>query len=569
MMANSVDVKKPSGSPLSVRALSLPLLFAAVALALNVAFYSGYYMSDDASYLDGIQRLAAGEALTASNLAHTRLLVNYPAALVQWLFHSTTITILSFCLYHPAIVLTSYLAGCLAFDRRTALLGCAFVACSPVLYFFGGAILPDNALTFWCCALTCAVLWSAREVSREMTSARREGAAWGACGALTGLAYMAKEPGLVMTVPALVTIMLTPRPGARLSRALIGVAAFGLGLASALALETVLMRLSTDGWAIRLLSGVSSSSSVDVLLERMRQQGRSPIDRLVFWYEHAAVFYAEGLAIWVALAANIAAWFLPWRHGRTSLAIACAFWLWPFVYLTFGSTNLSRYVPPPIQHARYYAVCTPLFFVVAAAALVRGKQYVEERWPSRSAALRRALGYAPQAVVATTAVMMFLVVAPDAGTAYHALETRAFRAALLDGRSRYPHHPVLMSENFSLRLQPLLGELACTPCAPLLPYRAARSMADLPARPFLAVLGSPRKSDPLEKALRRHAAAGRLELRPAAGREYRAPRDPRTSARALLFSLTSRLGLSRWGSFERKSKAQVARLVEVVDPPTR
>jgi 4-amino-4-deoxy-L-arabinose transferase-like glycosyltransferase len=563
-----VDAEEGS-SGLHARALGWPLLFAAVALALNVAFYSGYYMSDDASYLDGIQRLAAGDALTASSLAHVRLLINYPASLVQRLFGSATITILSFCLYHPAVVLLSYLAGCLAFDRRSALLGCAFVAASPVLYFYGGAILPDNALTFWCCALTCGVLWAAREAGRGNLSVPQEALAWGACGFLTGLAYMAKEPGLVMAAPALATIVLTPRPRSRLVRALLGGVTFVFGLAFVFGLEALALRFSTGDWVVRLLSGVGSASSVDVLLERVKRQGTSPIDRIAFWYEHARIFYGGGLAIWLAVAANVAAWFFLWRRARTSLSIACAFWIWPFVYLTFGTTNFSRYLPPPIQHARYYAVCTPLCFVVVAAALMHAARYFEARSAQASLPLRRALRATPYAVVAVTAVVMFLAVAPDAGTIYHALETRAFRAALQDGRSQHPQHPVLLSRHFSARLGPLLGDLACSPCAPLLPYRPVKSVADLPPRPFLALFGAPRKTDPLENVLRRYAKAGQLELRPPAGRKYKAPADLRTRARAQMFSLTSKLGLADWGGSGRKRKAQVARLVEVVDRPTR
>jgi hypothetical protein len=44
--------------------------------------------------------------------------------------------------------------------------------------------------------------------------------------------------------------------------------------------------------------------------------------------------------------------------------------LWMFVYLTWGTMNLSRYIPP-ILHTRYFTILLPFLFVMASASLWR------------------------------------------------------------------------------------------------------------------------------------------------------------------------------------------------------
>jgi hypothetical protein len=538
--------------------LAWPLCLAAVALALNLFFYSGVYMSDDMSYLGAIQRLAAFRPIDTANIAHTRLLVNLPAALTYALSGSLTATILGFCLYHPLIVVLTYLAGRVAFTRGGARASAALVAVSPIFYFFGGTALPDNCLATWLAALLAFVVWVLVSARNGALSERRELTLWCVAGVLTGVAYSAKEPGLVMAVPVSLSIFFTRLGRKGLARSIVGGLTYALGLGAWLVVEAVLIRVVSGHWTIRLLAGVGNESTTDVLLARVSQQGVWPLERLEFWYEHSREYFGPGL--WVILAAQVAGWWVFRGFRRVLLAVVIAFWVWPFLYLTFGTTNFSRYVPPPIQHPRYYAVCMMPALLVTGAVLVRSSQLIRERLGERRAALRILIERVPALLVALWGGLGLINFAPRAGTAYRAPQTKSALAAFKDARELYPERPVVFSEYLSVRLAPLLSARSCDGCVDVLANPT--SIQDVPERPFVilaATKGYDRTLGPAIEALKRSKT---ITVKSVGLGSYRAPWGRMNELKAAFYPVLGALGEPTW---ERADPKHAIRLLLVSD----
>lgn len=516
------------------RGLALAMLSA---WALNLYFYAGYYMSDDGSYLSGIQEIAGLHAIDPSNVALTRLLAITPAALVYAASGSLLLTIASYTLYHPLLVGAVYWAGCLAFKRKTALLAAVLVALSPVYYTFGGAILPDNSLCLWLALLLGALLWVLRDQQRAHGSERRELALWWGVGLLNGLAYSAKEPGLVVAAPVgLAIVIVRLQQGARW-RALRAGLAYGVGLLSFLLLECVALRIASGSWVFRLTAGMGSTGNMTALVGRVQQQGITPAARLAFWFRSNHEYFAP--LVPVVLAGSLLA---PWLARRrlleargSVLAILVAFWVWPFVYLTFGTTSLRHYVPPPLQHARYFSVCVAPALLLSAAVGVQLFEQLRERVPEARAALRRALAAMPYALALLWGLVQFVDFEPGAGVLYRAATTKSALAAFQDARRLQPQLPVVLSSQLGGRLDPLLHSPGCSACEHIISQVDALEQA--PPRPFVALILAKNRRDSLGPVLTRLQKKRQIELQPLGQGVYRAPAGRRAELRSALYPL--------------------------------
>jgi 4-amino-4-deoxy-L-arabinose transferase-like glycosyltransferase len=511
------------------------LLLALLASVLDLYFYSGFYMSDDVSYLEGIQRIVSGRTIDVNDLAHTRLAVTLPAALSYAITGSISLTILSFCLYHPILVLLAYAAGKLAFGERIALYGAALVALSPTYYFFAGAILPDNCLTLWLATALVIALYVDDARARGALGRGRERMAWAVAGLLTGVAYSAKEPALVLT--AVLGVVAASRAGRDgVVHAMSCAASYGAGLMAFLAGEVLALRLLSGQWVVRLLAGVGSVASAAALEERAGRQGWLPWDRIAFWYHAATPYHGVGLVLVFILAANVAAPFLVRREQRRPLWILLAFWIWLFVYLTFGSARLDRYLPPPIQHARYYAPCAFAALLVLAASLVGAADGAARRLGAARPRLGRWCHHAPTVVVAALAVLMFARIERRAGAVYRAHQTKSALLAFGAARRLHPDLPIVLSDYLSKRLAPLVA-VAKTP-----PLSAPSDNASLPARPFSFLRASPPfEASSFGAILDRLKDENAIEIVPDGEKIYLAPYGRRAEIAAATSSLRSAL----------------------------
>lgn len=539
---------------------------ALLAWLLNLYFYTGYYMSDDVDYLEGIQRLSRLEPLDPSDIAHMRLALIGPASVIYALFGSVTATILSYTLYHPLLVFVAYAVGRRVFTPGAALLGAGILAISPVFYVYGGAILPDNCLSLWLGVVLWLTLRTLQEAAAGNLSRRAELVFWLLTGGVTGVAYSAKEPGIVVAVPLAISILCVRlRDGARW-QALWSAVAYACGVLLFVCLETLLLRALSDTWAVRLLGGVGNAGNVEALLKRVGQQGLWPGERLTFWYGRSIRFYRAGL--FVIVLANLVAWPLLGRRGehpsqRRYVAVLLAFWLWLFVYLCFGTTNFSRYLPPPIQHPRYFSVCMLPAVLITAAVSWRLAELLAERLPRPRAWVPRLVRLLPAVLAAVWGVVLLQRFAPRAGQVYRAAQVKAAFAAFEDARRLYPDRPVVLSNYLADRLAPLLQGRGCTACDRIVTH--VDSAAELPERPFVAIIAHRKDNDTLGPVISKLKRRKRLTLEQIGHGSYRAPYGRWNELRSALYPLFGEFSEPSW----RVAKPRLAvRLYLVSDAPT-
>lgn len=539
---------------------------ALIAWLLNLYFYTGYYMSDDAEYLDGIQRLSRLDPLDPTDIAHMRLALIAPASVVYALFGSTTLTILSYTIYHPLLVFVAYAVGRRAFAPGPALLGAAMVAVSPIFYVYGGAILPDNCLAVWLGVVLWLTLRTLQEAKAGKLTTRAELAFWLVTGGVTGVAYSAKEPGIVIAVPLAISILcLRLGDGARW-RALWCAVAYGSGVLLFMALETLLLRLLSDTWAVRLLAGAGNPQSVEAYVKRIEEQGLWPLERLRFWYDRNERFYEAGL--FVLLLTNLVALPLLGRRGeqpsqRRYVAVLLAFWLWLFAYLCFGSTNFSRYLPPPIQHARYFSVCLVAAVPIAAAVLWRLTELLVRFLPQHRPWLPWLIRTLPVALTMFWGLAMLWHFEPRAGQVYRAAQAKAALAAFEDARRLYPERPVVLSPYLARRLEPLLAARGCSACGRIVTH--VNSLDELPERPFTVLISNKANKDSLGPVITKLKKKKKLMLEAVGDRRYRAPSGRWNELKAGLYPLFGELSEPSW---EVATSRHEVRLYLVSDAPT-
>jgi len=412
-----------------------------VAAVLDFLYFTGFFASDDASYLKAARQIAdVGNDLPAypwrGSLASTRLGITIPDGIAYWLSAGDVVTIAWFhVLYHLALVGLAYAIGREAWDARTGLIAAALVATSPVLYVFAGAVLPDNATAVWLAVVLLLLLRVRRRALEGPLGAREAGRRYLVAGLVLGVAYACKETALIMTVPCAAIIV----AGAPRLRSWVWVrdgAFLAAGLLVFVLFEAVLLRLITHEWMWRL-GGVESSGAV--FAERMTTQGTGPFERLVFLADTLRTLMPlTGLAL---VGAAVAYPFL----RRRDVALLAFFW-WPLLYLTIGSTSFSAYRPSSIQ-ARYYAIV--MLPAAVMGAVVLGE--LLRRWPARR-------WVAPALVVVMAAIAVFEArhVVGFGGTIYRCADARAFRVAYDEARSAYPDYPVVLALDYRRRMTPLL-----------------------------------------------------------------------------------------------------------------
>jgi 4-amino-4-deoxy-L-arabinose transferase-like glycosyltransferase len=501
----------------------------ACALLIDFVFYTGFYASDDVSYVDGARGLVE-EGDGPASLGAVRLGMTVPGGLVYALSGGSVAAIAWFhVLYHLALVVLAFILGRLYHDELTGLFAAALAAMSPIFYVYAGAILPDNPTAVWLGLVMLLLELARRRAAAEQPMGARAACAWHfAMGLLLGVAYACKETGLIMTVPAAACVI-AAAPRLRDPVWIRNGIFMAAGLIAFLGIEALALRGATGEW---LLRPTMVGEAGDILLERMsRQGGSNPIDRFDFALEKRLLPFAP-LTTWLLLAGAVG--YLLLRRRR--LAPIVFFW-WPLLYMTIGSTSFSAYRPSSIQ-TRYYAiVILPAALMTAAliAALL-------ERWRTSARTPAWARGRAATAALVlalgAVAVRELAVNLPAAGNIYRGGQVRAFAEAYEIARTEYPQYPLVLSSYFGRRMRPLFDDEPPQDVYGVHGIGAARPRKGYPAPPYL-LLATPdlRNKVPLNR-LQPDVAAGLLAvICPAANRLEviedglrrlfgKAPRDP-------------------------------------------
>jgi 4-amino-4-deoxy-L-arabinose transferase-like glycosyltransferase len=420
----------------------------AVSVFVDLVFFTGFIASDDVLYVTAARQLVETGTLWPDLAAHeVRLLVIGWCALAGfWVRHDVQTIAASFVLFHQALTVLTFVLARQVQGLGAALLAALLTASFPLLVVYSTTILPDIPMA----VCFVAALLAFRSGLTLAPGAPRARLAFAVGGACVGLAYLAKESGLI-PVPFFVALTLfgtgsTLEPARRLGRAGARSGWLLAGLAFVLGLEALALRALTGAWSFRLRAffegGGGGAPSLAGLGERALGLERAVTDHL----PGAAV----AMVALVAVAAVIHA------AKRPGLGAILSFPAWYIAYYTWGSASLTSYYSPSLQ-ARYFIPCLP-FLIIALSALLstgsaRAAEYVRRRHPGMEWELRV---LAAAAVISAVAVQVALA-DRHAGRVYGApLVTQSLRA--LRSRSLAPDTPVVMSEVLGAQLFPLFQD---------------------------------------------------------------------------------------------------------------
>ncbi len=411
-----------------------------LALALDALYFTGFYASDDIQYIDACVSIAK-DGHMAPGFGNTRIGVTLPGAFVYWLTGSLSALVWFHVVYHLFLVPIAYVLARLVLDERAGLIAAALVAINPLFYGYAGAVLPDNSAT--CCFGLAMIALVATRRSADLGSgllswSTRRALGYFLAGAMIGLCYWCKESAIILTVPAAIMIMAA---GPSL-KSLVWVqngALFALGLAVVFALELVVLRVVTGEWINRL---TYLKDAAGELRQTMLEDGETPFARFAFASDQVTRWMP--VSMWLLLAGTVAFGFTRARDA----GLMALFWF-PVIYMTIGSTNMSEYVPPPIQ-GRYYAIVVLPAIVMSAVCV----SLLIQRWRTRSP--RAYTGLALVASLLLVGVYECKGALPLSGAIYRSRDVRAFIAALERADQLYPDYPIRLSPFFSGRMGPVL-----------------------------------------------------------------------------------------------------------------
>jgi hypothetical protein len=422
-----------------------------VALVLDFLFYTGFFASDDLQYLTGARGIARllelhGRGSAIPGMGNARLGMTVPAGVVYWLSDGNVATVAWYhVIYHLLLVGLAFLLGRLFHGERAGLIAAAIAATCPVLYFFAGAILPDNVTAVWL-AVILMLLELVRRREQDGPLPVRAAARWYvAIGFLVGVAYACKDTALIMTVPCAACVMASA-PSLRHPVWIRNGAFMIAGLLAFLLVELVVLRAVTGEWIFRpsMVADVG-----DAFVERMKTQGgANPLARL--WFGIDRLSSVAPVTIWILLAGALGYAFTP----RRRLSLLLFFW-WPFTYMTVGTTSFTAYRPSSIQTRYYGIVMVPAAVMTAIVAVELWRRWRESRAP------RFMRGRAAIAVVALAAVTIVAAEgvrnAPRSGNIYKALQARALLGAYEVARDAHPQYPIVIGSSWGKRVKSILA----------------------------------------------------------------------------------------------------------------
>jgi hypothetical protein len=417
----------------------------AASVVLDLVFFTGFIASDDVLYTTAARKLAETGSLWPDPAPHeARLLMIGWCALWGLCFrHDVQAVAASFVFFHQALTVLTFVLARPLQGLGGAFLAAALSATFPLLVVFSTTILPDIPMTVFLVAAFIAL----RAGVRGGEGMRGLGLA-ALSGAFIGVAYLAKESGLV-PVPLLVAMALFSgfswsETGARAKGAVTRAAALLAGLLLVLVLEALALRALTGSWFFRLGGFFAGEAGSAPLLTGLGRRAALLAD--------VAGAHLPAAAVLVALLAAAAAC----ARTRPGLWWILLLPAWYAAYYAWGSAQLTSYYAPSLQ-ARYFIPCAPFLMTGVSVILCdiyeRAAGAARRAHPPRDRALRAAAATALSAAVAA----LVAVCDRNAGVVYGApLVSQSLRA--LRSESPSLESPIVISEVLGAQLFPLLQE---------------------------------------------------------------------------------------------------------------
>lgn len=376
-----------------------------VAPVIRLALLTGPTGSDDLNYFHFSQQLAHFEHFTQLHHHAGRLIflivVGVPAALMGSITSGAIVNVLLLSVRDLFVVW---------FVRRETDMPCAAIAAAivslnAISITYAGIMIPDPLLSLLMFASAVALY----DALSEGTIAR--GRLVACAGALAALSYSAKDPGILMTAPSMIYIVLA-RGFALRERVRFGVL-YVVGLVAVAALESLAYYVISGDFLYRshALSKIHNATIVEApdLVAFLHSIYWNL--RLVTAFEVAStqVLIASGFVFVLALLT------------RSRLAYFSATGLFVGAYLIFGSSSFTRFMPLPVQD-RYFEPLVA-FLAVSAAALAHRFGTGPGRWSIKAAtvAVTVMLVASIPSVTANAGDVAFSGVGRNAGIAIRAL----------------------------------------------------------------------------------------------------------------------------------------------------
>lgn len=403
---------------------ALPLAILAVAIVLAYIYYTGIYCSDDTRYLSGIQKIAAGLPIDLSSIAERRMFFLLPGALTYWMFGTIDSAVVTYAGFYVGLVMLAWLMM-RRFGRATAAFTALLCALTPILFVYAGTLSPDLMSAFLSALLLyCLAKWQKRRATGK------GGLPWlsAAAGMVAMCGVAVKESNAVTASLAFAFFGIVFILDFRTQATRRSVATFLAGVLSFSLVESILYRVFAGEWH----SSLQNSAEAHGFAKFLESEGIYPIQRFDFL---ATVLDWWTLFLFTLALIAIIYFFLLWiwkkeHKNYLSLIIYTAFFAWPLLYFTIGSSSFHHYMPPPMQ-ARYYAPC-----VLPAAALI--------------ALMWRSIGGFSKIFAYFLALGIFAFLSfgtyvkyGDRGTSYWSRAKDSYNIAISDAHRIHPTWPIL------------------------------------------------------------------------------------------------------------------------------
>lgn len=320
-----------------------------LALLLRVACFTGLIASDDLVYSGFAQRIAEGRYALEYHHYAIRYGVILPVGLLYALIGVNEWSTIAVPLFASSLsVVLLALIGTKLFGIRAGLIAAVLLATFPLQLSLGTVLLPESIVECYVLLAVLVYVWTEDQapLARGVLA-----------GALIAVAYLTKEPALFIAPALLIDAALRRR-----WRQAFGIA---IGVGTVIVLEhayylTIAGDLMFRPHAMALHNRYVTGGRGEAAFEFISLGKRLFIEYPRMMLVPGKDFGIHSLAALVLSAVAL----LRLRHDRRAYFLL----IWavvPWLYLNFGSSSFTRYIPIPAA-ARYIAFTYPPLFLLSA-----------------------------------------------------------------------------------------------------------------------------------------------------------------------------------------------------------
>lgn len=390
-------------APVYPVALTLVLLSG---VFLRLHFMTGPVASDDTRYLEFARKFLSLSRFTEVDPAAGRLLF---LGLIGWpvkVFGHAVYAALANIAYASLVDLLVVWFCLREFGKHTALCAALIMVANPITISFSGMILPDPTLALFLLLSAFALHFGSHQ------EVRAQRYLWiAASGLLACLAYLCKDPGVLMLPVAVVVLFFFPAEATWQERFL-GPLLFVAAFAALFAVDGFVYLAYTGDFfykrhatTLRLNLGIAALGPVEFL----QQTSGVFLSCLEQWKDHL-------VPLWLGIPAMaLALGFCPQQKVFAGLGLFVLF------FLFFGTSSLTGLLPLPVQ-LRYLHPVLP-FVAICAASLFHKAWFLYRPWVKTLFPLALGLGLGLAAADSVSAKAGIYDHAPFLKSVRTALET--------------------------------------------------------------------------------------------------------------------------------------------------